>query len=478
MKRIAFFLASICCLAACDSMVLDDTNRIPEAVKQPQIALVFPDAQTVNVYSTATQNENTIDSVWVLVFDKTTLARKWVEVIKGSQIAKNGFASQLLPQLKHTPDNGDSIICIANVDPVPPTDTAAVTINNIDYYYKLTSKPYYTGTAHLPMSGGFKWSLSDGNVCEMMRAVAKIQVQMGVSTGVSDVTGNFNAENVFYNIHNSRSAGFIMPKSPISAPVSVGSPTVDDFRLLQKQGVTEALASVYVYEYATSDSTVTGAYAADTEFDADRQFILLHKVNPLTSATTYYRMDFYNPATGKFFDTKRNHHYLFTIDRVRSEGYNTPAEAINNPGSNIEYTIRIDDGATRIASNGQYAIVTSLNPMYKDRNNVTPVAYVDTIRIDSPATPNEYTIGTVRYQLPDEMNNVLPAGTANSISFSMTAGSGFSLISPNPSVLLDEDREIKLLFSGPSSIGEREGVITFQLGNITYKIILKSSTYL
>ena len=69
MKRIAFFIVSLYCLTACDNMVLDGPNIndpviIPD--ETPRIQLFFPEEEVVNVYSTATTYENTIDYLWVL----------------------------------------------------------------------------------------------------------------------------------------------------------------------------------------------------------------------------------------------------------------------------------------------------------------------------------------------------------------------------------------------------------------------------
>jgi hypothetical protein len=55
---------------------------------------------------------------------------------------------------------------------------------------------------------------------------------------------------------------------------------------------------------------------------------------------------------------------------VRSEGYNSQFEAEHHPGSNLEYTITINDNSQSITSNGQMAVVTS----------------VDTVRISGDVT--------------------------------------------------------------------------------------------
>ena len=107
---------------------------LPPENTMPQIELFMPDTETVHLYSTATASENTIDTVWVLAFNSGG-AKQWVEKIPGTLITRNGYASQLLPQLNNEPQLGWTIVCIANVDPNP--DTASVTHSTINDCFKL-----------------------------------------------------------------------------------------------------------------------------------------------------------------------------------------------------------------------------------------------------------------------------------------------------------------------------------------------------
>ena len=461
MKRIAFFLASLYCFAACNNEIIDDP-AFPADEKNPQIELFFPDAEQVNVYSTATYNENLIDTVWVLVFAENTLNKKWVEKIEGSQIVRNGFATQLLPQLKNKPASGDTIICIANVDPVLMADTIGLTVANINDRFRLLNNGFYSGTSRLPMSGGFRWSPSSGCICEMTRAVAKIQIQMGTTTGVSDATGNFTADNVFYQIYHIPQAGYIIPTTPISGIPALSRDFIrEEYLLLQNKNVTEAKSNAYLPEYPFSKTTCTGGPDINKSiFHVDRQFILLCKENrdefDYIIDTTYYRMDFYDAKIDTFIDTKRNHHYLFTINRIRSEGYKTRTEAMQNPGSNIEYTVFINDDAKDIISNGQYAIVATL-----DRTTIGAQDGVD------------YPVGSVRYYLPagvsapatNEIKLVVTSSTSNpSAPLDPTA---LTLSSPSPAEMTSSNQTVSIFVK--SGIVGAEGVLTFRLGNITYQ---------
>ena len=467
MKRIAFLLISFYCLVACNNMVLEGIDT-PVDDPKPRIELFMSEAETVNLYSTATTSENTIDTVWVLAFDGSG-TKKWVEKIPGVQITRNGYASQLLPQLAHEPQLGDTIVCIANVDPNP--DTVNVSYSTINDYFGIQSKGYYKGDESLPMYGEFIWQPSTGYTCEMTRAVAKIQIQMGTAVSIADSLGNFSAENVSYRIYRGVGAGTIkQPASGVnSGKLQLISSGTDLRYLLQKENVTEQDISTYIFgfpsstHYATSNplTAFLGANPADS-FYTDRLHIILEKDNG--TDTTYYRLDFYNPVTKKFLDIERNHHYLFTINEVRSEGYRTIEEARLNPASNIKYTIEIGDDATRMASNGQYAIVTT--------------GGLDTVVFNLSAYDTQDTVIFARYQLPPEMGS-LALGTYNSIELQSIAPYYNAYYDLSPTTLTNVNQAITLkVLSGSKPLDEvthddATGLLIFRLGNITHRVYFK-----
>ncbi len=473
MKRIAFFLVSIYCLSACNNEMIGPDNLTDE--KNSQIELIMPDVEDVHLYSTASFNENYIDSLWVIVFDgaSSTANKKWVEKIKGSDIIRNGYASQLLPQLKHIPLIDWRIVCIANVD-ATTTDTTNVTPTTINNYFRLNKQDFYDGL-HLPMYGEFIWGdfiyqpSKSGYSCEMVRAVAKIHVQMG--TSVPDVTGNFTAENVRFRVHNGGGEGRIQPAATATTGGYAFTHTPNLYQLLQFTGATERNTTPYIYEFPSSSYISTGSVTpqliattnADTTFHAQRLHLILEKNNYLQGYDpTYYRLDFYNPVTKKYLDAKRNHHYIFTINKVRSEGYLSIAEAKANPGSNIEYTILITDGAKQVVSNGQYAIVASLDSIIPGMG----MAY----------TKN---MGTVRCQLPPEMANMNSISN-NSISLEVTSvyPSGIlnpiTLASPSPAILTVANQTVSI--SVNASVLLLDGTIIFKLGNITLRLPIRLRT--
>jgi len=459
MKRIAFFLLTFYCITACNNEIMEGPD-IPSNGTKPQIELILPDAEKVNVYSTATTEENYIDSIWVIAFNgpSTSATKQWVEKIT-TGIARNGHASQLLPQLKNTPVDGWRIICIANVDPNP--DTISVTPTNINSCFKIVDNGYYYGTEHLPMYGEFIWSQISGNTCTMTRAVAKIQVQMG--TSVSDATGNFTAQNVTYRLQNGGLAGFIQPSAIIQGvPQTTWVHSAERYLFIQNTAANEKETNIYLHEFPSNNMTGLGVPVSETAFDAARQHIILYKHNA-TDDTTYYRLDFYNPVTKKFLETKRNHHYIFTINKVRSEGYLSEYEAQRNPGSNIEYEVRVDGDARRIISNGQYAMV--LNPYVYELDTVEIVV--------GQGWSVQWPFGQIKYQLPAGMS-ALPPGTANQI----TVVSPYGITLVNPSIKFTASYQ-DLYFDVPGTLPwfslihrETIGEVFLRLGNITHRLVL------
>jgi hypothetical protein len=299
-------------------------------------------------------------------------------------------------------------------------------------------------------------SWPSGYSCEMIRSVAKLQVQLGAN--LSDATGNFNAENVVYSLENYAASCYIQPPSgtlvgkllPLTPPINYSNSTGDHY-FLQRTGSTLYNTTIYMFEFPTSTMSWEGDSFAETAFSRLRRHLLLRKGTQGVDAT-YYRLDFYDPLTKKFLDIIRNHHYLFTINSIRSEGYQNDWEAQYAPGSNIEYTIEVRDGANHITSNGQYAIVTS----------------VDTAYVEVPA--NTVKIATVRYQLPPGMLPLTLNYTSNTASVTSTPNSTLILHSPNSTnSLTGTNQDVAVT----TSMGFIAGQVIFKYGNITHTMHVK-----
>ena len=452
MKRITFFIISILCFTACNNEIVIE-QPIPE--QSGQIELIMPDAEKVSVYSTAKVSECTIDTLWVIAFRGA--GKIWAEKIDVSKIVKNGQAIQLLPQLVHHKqiEDGDSLYIIANVSPITNAslpDTASITKDNINEKF-LLNKAFYLVGDYLPMFGKMAWSSYDFT-CTMTRAVAKVQIRMGET--VSDVTGNFSANNVSFRIYNFGNVGHVKPGAggaifgAIASPGTIRDTGNPQFSLIQKAGATDSETTVYLHEYPTATRTgigsPLGSGVSNKTFNADRQYIILDKVDG-SSNHTYYRLDFYNRLDSTFYDTKRNNHYIFTINKVRSEGYSGStglAQAQSNAGSNIEYTVQILDDSKHITSNGQYAIVSNVDTAFVSTTGPQPIAIA-------------------RY--------VLPAGVALSAGIVNTATATGTGITPATLSPLTATNQTYTIDVTSASTGTK-GYLTFKLGNITHTVVI------
>jgi hypothetical protein len=153
--------------------------------------------------------------------------------------------------------------------------------------------------------------------------------------------------------------------------------------LLQNEDVTEEQKSIFVHEFQSSKYTIINQTNPidNKRWTRLRTFILLIKGSGTNAK--YYRLEFYDHANAEYLDILRNHHYLFTVNSVRSEGYSNQFETEHHPGSNLEYTLTIDDNSQSITSNGQMAVVTSVDTV-RIPGDVTDQAVTKFRYIDPP----------------------------------------------------------------------------------------------
>ena len=448
MKRITFLISSLLLLVACNNEVEQNFN-IPETDAQ-QIKLNLPDA-AILTYSTATPDECQIDNLWVLEFNTGgTLVNN--TLILGANIVNKGHATQMLPPLPFKPANGNTIVLLANtgVTSLP----AGVTYANINASFPLglgSPHPvgYYVEGESLPMYGEITdWPGTNAYSCDMIRAVAKIQVRLGET--FIDETGSGNwPDNVTWQVGQYALSGLIQPASTVTGVLYAAGGmyyTTPKFCLLQTPQTSTASHTAYFFEYNSSVRNIKGEAVGATTFDSLRSCVYITE-----GGNRYYRLDFYDayatsPTYKQFVDIKRNCHYIFTINKVGSSGYRIINEAFHLPGSNIEYTVEAPNGFDYVTSNGQYAIVTSVDTAYVAAN-----------------TAND-TIATAKYVLPAEMTSLNTS--PNTI---MATGTGLTLNEPAPPAKLT-DMNQNIVVTATSSF--TQGTIEFNLGNVTHTLVV------
>jgi hypothetical protein len=459
MKRITSLIASILCLISCNNVIDDFDNGKGGNGEGVQFALNIP-GPAVLTYSAATESECWIDEIWVLVFQNATTTGALLHdtLINGTDIDNfyKGKATQLLPQLPYKASelDGKTLVFIANSGHT--TLPSLTTYGDVNGKFTLPSK-YFVEGDHLPMYGEIQnWSSSDPNYsCKMIRAVAKIQVKFSDRIIAEDFsTGNFmGATKHKFCLYNYALSGFIQPGSNVGIPPMASNYTTD-ISLFNSSGAVPPL-SVYMYEYPTSTRDISGNEIRPEDFNKARQFLMLYDISS-TMGHGYWRLDFYDALTKEFIDIKRNCHYIFTIDKIYSEPYapapggSFPDEALNNPGSNIEYTLKASDGASHVTSNGQYAIETNVDTVY------VPVGVASSVTI------------IARYLLPTGI--ALAPGTTNIVGNSLPAGMSWSSSPPPPLTASYQDYTVNISgsYTGPGA------AISFGLGNIYHYVSIKT----
>jgi hypothetical protein len=446
----------VCVLLCCVCIIFTrctDHYVTGEDETAPRIGLLIPAANDVTVYSSASPRENFIEDCCVVAF-KSNGDYRDAELIDVSKIINNGGDAALLPQLSFRIESGDKlyVICNTGLTALPNTITEA----NINSTFKPAKDYYFEGDA-LPMSGSLTYAINSDLVVTLTRAVAKVQVKLGDSYDRGDhpVIDAYYRHNWNWSMFQEDLCGFIicnyggrsniMPDpSSLSkneadfALHNISSHNTGDFYAIYDKCIrfmqyapeydpfatdVTTCASFYISEYPSSQyNTDISTPIPDNQFDEKRIFMLMMSevvtsrspALPSPSNTDYsgmWRLDFYDAATKKYIDIKRNHTYTFTINKIRSAPYfeetrkrnyntllnnypDTPtntweaqrAQVLHNPGSNIEYTIAVeDDWAHTTYSNGQYALFVSADTI---RDTITPF----TIRGYVPAGINVSTM--------------------------------------------------------------------------------------
>ncbi|MDR2146697.1 MAG: hypothetical protein LBE91_09605 [Tannerella sp.] len=455
MKRIIFLMASVLCVTACNNEIDTDLN-IPKD-SDVRITLKIPDAQ-VFTYSTATERECYIFDLWILEFDSNTLDT--AVLIDGADIAYNGQATQMLPQLPFEVENGHKIILLANthITTLPP---GIITPGNINTMFSSGANvgSYFPEGSYLPMYGEIaSWGTTYD--CEMIRAIAKIQVRLGET--FTDLTGsNAWPNGVYCSLVNVPIKGEIQPSSTITGiPADPFNSIGPMLRLLQFDVNTTNPKSVCIYEYNSSTRDIAGNTISPTVFEKERLFLHIMTNDGLF----HWRLDFYDsnptsPTYKQFIDVKRNCHYIFTINRVSSPGYYaTGMLYYYNPGSNIEYMVEVRDGANHITSNGQYAVVTSVDTAYVSAGGVSGV-----------------TVATVRYVEGNGMTlypTTLSPAYSGVTSTAFPANADLTVHSPTSFSGMINDTNINVVISTTPAF--TEGTIEFKLGNIYHRLAVKA----
>ncbi|MFR4193534.1 MAG: hypothetical protein ACLT3K_03225 [Bacteroides ovatus] len=385
---LAFFAFDMLLLGGCN----DDTEmEIINSSQKNVISLSIPDAELVQVRSVANESECKISGIQVFVYNDTHISSP-VYYQEGkanlSFLFGNGTASPTVTLKEYIPTDKERIYVVCNLtgrSSVSGTGDFLIdeTVSE-EQLRNYTSQGMMKGFSGLqsegrtiPMYGWMEWNENaTSNVCLLTRCLAKVVVDAEADL--------FSGKQVYWEWRNLNYSDFTLD-SEYKGGIYQGS--INESGISEKHDLLSSTAPLdvtkglvtnyYPLEYEHSIYALGNKVDKNT-FSKDRAMLLLVVQNPDGSNKEYYRLDFLNKETGQYLDIIRNHSYRFNIAELKNKGYDTELEAIQNPGSNIEYTVTVSDNWSRgYASNGQYLIKTDREDLKLIENGITdPVTMV------------------------------------------------------------------------------------------------------
>jgi len=385
---LVFFAFNMLLLGGCN----DDTEmEMIDFSQKNVISLSIPDAELVQVRSVANESECKISGIQVFVYnDSHALSPVYYQEGKAdlSFLFGNGTASPTVTLKEYIPADKERIYVVCNLTNRSSASGAGDFLINKTASEELlrnyTSQGMMKGFSSLqsegrtiPMYGWIEWNEKvTSNVCLLTRCLAKVTVDAEADL--------FSGKQVYWEWRNLNYSDFTLD-SEYKGEIYQGS--INESGISEKHDLLSAatpldvtkglVTSYYPLEYEHSVCALGNKIDKKT-FSKDRAMLLFAVQNPDGSDKEYYRLDFLDKETGRYLDIIRNHSYRFTIAKLKNKGYDTELEAIQNPGSNIEYTVTVSDNWSRgYASNGQYLIKTDREDLKFIENGITdPVTMV------------------------------------------------------------------------------------------------------
>ena len=385
---LVFFAFNMLLLGGCN----DDTEmEMIDSSQKNVISLSIPDAELVQVRSVANESECKISGIQVFVYnDSHDSSPVYYQEGKAdlSFLFGNGTASPTVTLKEYIPADKERIYVVCNLTNRSSASGAGdFLINKMASEEQLrnyTSQGMMKGFSALqsegrtiPMYGWMEWNENaTSNICLLTRCLAKVTVDAKADL--------FSGKQVYWEWRNLNYSDFTLD-SEYKGEIYQGS--INESGVSEKHDLLSAtvpldvtkglVTSYYPLEYEHSVYALGNKIDKKT-FSKDRAMLLLVVQNPDGSNKEYYRLDFLDKETGEYLDIIRNHSYRFTIAELKNKGYDTELEAIQNPGSNIEYTVTVSDNWSRgYASNGQYLVKTDREDLKLIENGITdPVTMV------------------------------------------------------------------------------------------------------
>lgn len=417
--NVVILLSLLFAFASC----VEDDYETSTNCKKSYVTLQLPEEAVVEVKSRSTVNENTVDDVLVFLFRDGKAKYQ-------SFVAPTNVGSKVSFTLtKFAVEAGETLYVVCN------TGVSSINATNAEDF--LSELTFSDEDNKMIMYGSKEIGSASNNLSiQLERMLAKV-------TLASDIAMSS------WKICNVPTKGFVGRTNiyPTGA-------TFD--RVLSPA----ALADNVYFVPRTDNSTTT----------LPKTYLLVQ-----LTGKGWYKLDFCNhtgeldeAANVPVLDLESNTHYMFNIETVNSNGYETEAEAAANPGSNVVYSMTTT-GSTG-DSNGQYMLQV-------DRDIITlyPTIISDVVKAleISAIVPSGSgsKISTFKVKLVNPSGHIKLYGDAD-------GDNNLNLIEPANPLTGNSKHDIYLSFEGADM---ENSYLEIQLGNIIRQIpieMLSANCYL
>ena len=366
MKKILIYGFYLLTVAALSTGCIKDDAVTPGGYSGNKLVLQMPDAQEVSVTRAATTAECRISKLWLLVYRSNALVHK--QLFAAAAVTGNGTAQPAV-ETDYKLKTGDKVYVLANYSASVglsieglSTGAAESALSAMLIYDNPVNSRVTPGSEIQPMYGSVTWS-AGSNVCTLVRSRAKISITLDNSALFAGKTITYLLTGVpkktsLEVVYNTISGNYEIPNVIGIAEAWDTNADIDNIIPLS--------TTIYCAPYPIS-MDAGGATVDKNTFDKRRSALILCATDA-SDAKEYYRLDFSRQlssttitgdASNEYLDIVTNTHYAFHIAGVKSGGYTSAAEAWQNPGSNIEYTVTVSGNEWQSStSNGQYMVKT------------------------------------------------------------------------------------------------------------------------
>lgn len=271
------------------------------------------------------------------------------------------------------PQDGDRIYVFLNCDQTGTKFTGAISENELKETVVDPFPDNVPISNKVPFSGSVTWDSNRDNLFLMQRLSAKVRVKI-TAPNTKVISGLI--------ICNAPKHAWVLGGHTL-AYQETGEWTGTETNCAEEvmSGWYGDVPGVDIPEYRSSvHSAMNGGQELDAGvFSPQRMAVVmvLLEVKEGITKPFYYRLDFFDKDNGVYMDILRGFRYTFNITKIHSEGYSNLEEALNMPGSNLEYEVTVNDSwAGGHEYNGQYQLNISRETLGLLPNITDPASFV------------------------------------------------------------------------------------------------------